>query len=112
MVEQKMNLYFRNKKRLVGAVCRHVLEHHGKTDKDLVVLINAVEKTISNYTQKSGISGIEIIIKFDPKKEIFSDFIRHLSGDVHIEYTKLIKEKHPHLFKPKKPKSHTRARIH
>lgn len=44
MVEQKIKLYLQNKKRLVGAVYRHVIDHHGKTDKDLVVLIEAVEK--------------------------------------------------------------------
>lgn len=112
MVEQKIKLYLQNKKRLVGAVCRHVVEHHSKTDKDLVVLIEAVENTISNYAQKHGRLGIDAIIKFDPKKEFSSHFIKDLSGKVHIEYTRLITEKHPHLGKPKKPRPHTRARLH
>ena len=113
VVEQKIKLYFQNKKRLVGAICRHVIDHHGKTDKDLVVLIEAVENTIFNYTQKHGRSAVESIIKLDFKKEhTCSHLIKDLSGKVHIEYTKLIKKKHPHLLKPKKLKPHTRARIH
>jgi len=113
MVEQKIKLYLQNKKRLVGAVCRHVIDHHGKTDKDLVVLIEAVENTISNYAQKHGRLAVETIIKLDFKKEhTCSHLIKDLSGKVHIEYTKLIKKKHPHLLKPKKLKPHTRARIH
>ena len=78
----------------------------------MVVLIEAVEKTIYNYTQKYGRLAVETIIKFDLKKEFSVHFIKELSGKVHIEYTKLIKEKHPHLAKPKKIKPHSRARIH
>lgn len=98
----------------MGAVCRHIIDRYGKTDKDLVVLIDAVEKTISNYAQKQGRSAaIETIINLDFEKEPTCSFlIKDLSGKVHIEYAKLIKEKHSHLAKPKKSKPHTRARIH
>lgn len=113
VVEQKIKLYFQNKKRLVGAVCRHIIDRYGKTDKDLVVLIDAVENTIFNYTQKHGRSAVESIIKLDFRKEhTYSHLIKDLGGKVHIEYAKLIKEKHSHLAKPKKSKPHTRARIH
>ena len=78
----------------------------------MVVLIEAVEKTISNYAQKHGRLAVETIIKFDPKKEFSVHFIKEISGKVHIEYTRLITEKHPHLGKPRKPRPHTRARIH
>jgi hypothetical protein len=112
MVEEKFKMYSRNKNRLTGAVCRHILEHHGKSNKELAVLREAVEKTITVFINKTGSLGVETLIAFDPKKESSVHLIKELSNKTHIEYSKIIKEKHTHLHKPAKVKPHTRARIH
>ncbi|MFA5746219.1 MAG: hypothetical protein WCX82_00195 [archaeon] len=111
-LDNRMKLYFQNRKRIVGAVCRHVLKHHGKFNKDLPILKEAVENTITNLlNHKDRALGVDAIIHYDSKSENSSFFIKLISDKVSFEYTKLIKEKHVHLQKLK-PKPHTRARIH
>lgn len=107
-----MKLLSQNKKRIVGAVCRHIVGSYGKYNKDLPVLKSAVEQTINDLiNHKDPFLTIEAIIHYNPERFRRSGFLEKISDRVYSEYSKQIKEKHAYLRKSAKPRSHFRVPI-
>lgn len=110
-VDARLKLITQNKKRIIGAICRHIINNYGKYDKDLPILKTAVENTVNDLiNHKERTISMESILHYKPDNFKKSGFIEAISNRVYSEYSRLIKEKHAQLRRTPGPNHHSRMK--